>query len=78
MKVASAKRRKTGHIPSRHNSHQEGRKTMIKKKPKGIINDKTTIWITTGIFIFAVEKKKKEQRSSMRDTLQKQFGLELD
>ena len=51
---------------------------MIKKKPKGIINDKTTIWITTGIFIFAVEKKKKEQRFSMRDTLQKQFGLELD
>ena len=31
---------------------------MIKKKPKGIINDKTTIWITTGIFIFAGEKKK--------------------
>ena len=78
MKVACQKKKDRGRIPSRHNSHQAGRKTMIKKKPKGIINDKTTIWITTGIFIFAVEKKKKEQRSSMRDTLQKQFGLELD
>jgi len=30
------------------------------------------------VFLFLLAKRKKEQRSSMRDTLQKQFGLELD
>jgi hypothetical protein len=31
---------------------------MIKKKPKGIIIERPSIWITTVIFLFAGQKKK--------------------
>jgi len=52
------RRRKTGHIPSRHNSYSANPKDDDKEKLKGIIIERPSIWITTGIFLFAGQKKK--------------------